>query len=136
VISASDDNNVNQAVHNDCRESGIPVNVVDNPGLCDFIFPAVIRRDCLSVAVSTDGKAPFLSGHLRLILENIFAENRWLKIAKLAADFRKKVHRRWVDNPEKRSGCFSRFLEADWQTILKEKNEEEIELLTREMIET
>ena len=32
------------------------VNVVDNPKLCSFTFPALIRRENLSIAISTDGK--------------------------------------------------------------------------------
>jgi siroheme synthase-like protein len=125
VISAADDKDVNRQVSEDCRKSGAPVNVVDNPPLCDFIFPAVIRRNILSVAISTDGKAPFLTGQLRLILEDIFPE-RWNKIAALASQFRKKVMARWSGQPEKKAECYSRFLQADWKTILKEKSEKEI----------
>jgi siroheme synthase-like protein len=126
VISASDDKDVNQQVSEDCGNAAVPVNVVDNPTLCDFIFPAVIRRDILSVAVSSDGKAPFLSGQLRLILEDIFPQ-RWNKIAALASRFRKRVLARWRGQPEKKAQCYNRFLQADWKTILKDKSDTEIE---------
>ncbi|NIW24448.1 MAG: bifunctional precorrin-2 dehydrogenase/sirohydrochlorin ferrochelatase, partial [Gammaproteobacteria bacterium] len=66
------DAELNRRVHEDTRGTGALVNVVDDPQHCDFIFPAVLRRDCLTAAISTDGKAPFVSGHLRLVLENIF----------------------------------------------------------------
>ncbi len=126
VISASDDNDVNEAVYKDCKAAGIPVNVVDNPAMCDVIFPAVIKRDCLTVAVSTDGKAPFLSGHLRLILEGVFPE-RWSKLAKLAARFRAKVQKQFKDQPERKAAALERFLNADWQTLLKEKSGQQLE---------
>ena len=126
VISASDDNAVNEQVSHDCRKAGVPVNVVDNPSLCDVIFPAVLKRDCLSITVSTDGKAPFMAGYLRLILEDVFPA-RWSKIARLAADFRKKVHKRWLDDPSKRVDCFSRFLSADWKALMEEKNDEQLQ---------
>jgi len=126
VISASDDNTVNEQVSRDCRGAGVPVNVVDNPPLCDVIFPAVLKRDCLSITVSTDGKAPFMAGYLRLILEDIFP-TRWSKIARLAADFRKKVHKRWPDDASKRADCFSRFLNADWKVLMEEKNDEQLQ---------
>jgi siroheme synthase-like protein len=125
VISASDDNVVNEQVSHDCREAGVPVNVVDNPSLCDVTFPAVLKRDCLTVTVSTDGKAPFLSGYLRLILEDVFPA-RWNKIARLAADFRKKVHKRWPEEASKRADCFNRFLNADWKSLIEEKNDEQL----------
>nr|MBN2276402.1 bifunctional precorrin-2 dehydrogenase/sirohydrochlorin ferrochelatase [candidate division Zixibacteria bacterium] len=136
VISACDDDAVNRQVYEDCRAKGIPVNVVDNPPLCDFIFPAVVRRDALTISISTDGKAPFLSGHLRLILENMFQEERWTKIIKLAASFRKKIQSRWPDDHEKRTTAISRFLAVDWQQILKEKKStEELESYLEELME-
>ncbi len=126
VISASDDVEVNKAVYEDCQTHGIPVNVVDNPALCDFIFPAVLKRDCLTVAVSTDGKAPFLSGHLRLILEGVFPEH-WSRLVKLAVEFRKRVHQQWKGQPQQKTAAFERFLSADWQTLLKDEDKHKIE---------
>jgi siroheme synthase-like protein len=126
VISASDCEEVNKEVHDDCRNAGVPVNVVDNPKLCDFVFPAVVRRGPLSVAVSTDGKAPFLSGHLRLILDGIFPDS-WEKIASLAAEFRRKVRARWRADSAKRAECYERFVSVDWKTMLKEKSRDQIE---------
>ncbi|MCD6162483.1 MAG: bifunctional precorrin-2 dehydrogenase/sirohydrochlorin ferrochelatase [candidate division Zixibacteria bacterium] len=126
VISASDDKELNKQVSEDCKNAGVPVNVVDSPKLCDFIFPAVVRRDCITVAVATDGKAPFLAGHLRLILDDIFTQ-RWNKIAKLAALFRKKVHRQWKGQPGKKVESLNRFLNADWKSILKNKDDQQIE---------
>ena len=82
VISATDDAALNGRVHEDAKGAGALVNVVDDPPHCDFIFPAVIRRDCLTAAISTDGKAPFMSGHLRLVLENIFPQH-WGRLTRL-----------------------------------------------------
>lgn len=134
VISASDDHNVNQQVYDDTRNSGALVNVVDNPAKCDFIFPALVRRDILTAAISTDGKAPFLSGHLKNILENIFPDH-WNKLARLSGKFRKQVQERYPDNPADRADCFVAFLNADWKTMLKEKSDEEIAAELAVMIE-
>jgi precorrin-2 dehydrogenase/sirohydrochlorin ferrochelatase len=126
VISASDDKELNRRVYDDAKGSGALVNVVDDPPHCDFIFPAVLRRGCLTTSVSTDGKAPFMSGHLRLILENIFPDH-WDKLMRLAAAFRTKVRKRWPDEPEKKNICYSEFLEVDWKRLLKDASDEEIE---------
>ena len=91
VISAVDSTEVNLAVHRDCTAAGVPVNVVDNPALCDFIFPALVQRDCLSIAISTDGRAPFLARRLRRKLETAFPDARWKKIASAAAEFRRRT---------------------------------------------
>jgi siroheme synthase-like protein len=126
VISATDDASLNRRVYEDARGAGALVNVVDDPGHCDFIFPAVIRRDCLTAAISTDGKAPFVSGHLRLVLENVFPEH-WGRLMRLAAAFRNRVRAEWADDPAKRDACYAEFLEADWKSLLKELSEEQIE---------
>jgi siroheme synthase-like protein len=125
AISASDNNEVNRTVYEECRQAGTPVNVVDNPDLCEFIFPAILRRNCLSIAISTDGKAPFLSGHLRLILESVFPEH-WNQVAKYAAIFRDKVMGRWPRSREKKLSAFGKFLDADWKTMIKNLDEEAI----------
>ena len=124
VISAADDNQTNEEVYRDCRHSGTIVNVVDNPPLCDFIFPAVVRRGFLTASISTDGKAPFLSGHLRIILENVFPEH-WKKIVTYASDFRLMVQEKWKDNKEKKIVSFDRFLNTDWKNLIKELETEE-----------
>ncbi len=134
VVSATDDVTLNRQVHEDARAAGVLVNVVDDPPHCDFIFPAVLRRDCLTAAISTDGKAPFVSGHLRLVLENIFP-GHWKRLMKLAAAFRKRVRERWADDPAKKNACYTEFLEADWKRMLKELDDDQIEEELARMLE-
>lgn len=133
VIAASDDQAVNQQVFDDTRHTGALCNVVDNPPLCDFAFPAVVKRQSLTLAVSTDGTAPFLAGHLRLILENIFPEH-WNDLMKLAGHYRVEVQRRFAGDPGRKQLCYERFLEADWKTLLKEKSEQEIDAALESMM--
>ena len=134
VISATDDRTLNQRVFEDARGAGALVNVVDDPAHCDFIVPAILRRDCLSVAVSTDGEAPFMAGHLRLILDEIFPPH-WERLMRLAADFRRRVRERWADEPHRMGGCYADFLESDWKTMLTELNDEQIDEQLTQLIE-
>ncbi len=134
VIAASDSLESNQVVARDCREAHVPINAVDNPDLCDFIFPAILRRDCLTVAVSTDGKAPFLSGHLRLILDSVFPE-RWAKIARYAAQFRNMVFSRWKNNRTMKLKAYGRFLDADWKQMTNDLDDNQIEIALEKMLE-
>jgi siroheme synthase-like protein len=126
VICATNDPKLNKRVYEDALGGGTLVNVVDDPQHCDFVVPAVLRRDCLTAAISTDGKAPFVAGHLRLVLETIFPEH-WERLMQLAASFREKVRERWADQPSRKSNCYTEFLNSDWKTLLKEKSEDEIE---------
>lgn len=71
VIAATDDPELNRSVADDARRARALVNVVDQPALCSFIAPSVIKRGPLVVSISTSGQAPALSKKLRLKLEKI-----------------------------------------------------------------
>ena len=64
VIAATDDREANHRVSQLCHEKRIPVNVVDTPEDCSFLFPALVRRGPLSIGISTGGASP--SGARRL----------------------------------------------------------------------
>jgi precorrin-2 dehydrogenase/sirohydrochlorin ferrochelatase len=65
VVAATDDPRTNVAAREACRAVGVLVNVADVPDLCDFTLPALLRRGRLTVAVSTAGASPALSGRVR-----------------------------------------------------------------------
>ena len=75
VIAATDDPALNQHVSELCQKRGIPVNVVDCPELCTFIFPAFVKRGDLTVAVTTAGRSPAFSAWMRERVEEIVPEN-------------------------------------------------------------
>lgn len=90
----------NEAIVSLCRSRHIPVNAVDDPPLCDFQFPALIRREPLTVAFSTDGKAPAVGRLLREELEEHLpdrTEEILLWSSELTMDLRRSIpdyHRR------------------------------------------
>lgn len=69
VVAATDDDDVNARIAADCKARDILVNVVDAPELCDFIFPALIRRGDMQIAVSTSGVAPVLARMVKQTIE-------------------------------------------------------------------
>ena len=71
AVAAISDPETNRRVPLEARERNLFVNVVDEPELCSFIVPSVIRRDDLTVAISTSGLAPAVAKHLRQKLEGI-----------------------------------------------------------------
>ena len=58
-----------------CRSRNIPVNTVDIPALCSFIFPAMICRGSCTIAVSTDGKSPAAGVYLRDRIAELVPDN-------------------------------------------------------------
>ena len=71
AIGATDDQAVNQQLHDDALARQIPVNVVDNPPLCTFIFPAIVDRDPLLISISSGGAAPVLARWVRSRIETL-----------------------------------------------------------------
>jgi len=83
VIAATDDREVNRQVYRDCQELEILCNVVDEPELCDFFVPAVVKRGDLQIAIGTEGDCPAYAGHLRQKLEATFTEPHGQFLAEL-----------------------------------------------------
>lgn len=69
VICATDDASVNKMVSSICQEKRIPVNVVDKPSLCTFIFPSIMHQKDVVTAVSSSGKSPLMSQYIRKNIE-------------------------------------------------------------------
>lgn len=72
VIAATDDEKVQHQVAEEAASSGVLVNVVDRPELCDFIVPSVLERGDLLIAVSTSGQSPAMARRIRQQLEPQF----------------------------------------------------------------
>ena len=90
IIAATDDETLNHQIHADASKLNIPVNVVDTPHLCDFIFPAIVDRNPIVIGISSNGKAPVLARLLRARLETLIPQG-YGKLAKLAGEFRSEV---------------------------------------------
>ncbi|MGZ5031102.1 MAG: siroheme synthase CysG [Methylobacter sp.] len=90
VVSATDNAETNHLVAKTASEQNIPVNVVDNPELCTFIFPAIIDRSPIIAAVSSGGAAPVLARLLRAKIETVIPPT-YGQLAGLADKFRDKV---------------------------------------------
>ena len=65
VVAATNDRSVNAEVSSAARERETFCNVADDPDLCSFILPAIVRRDPIVVGVSTGGASPALAQRIR-----------------------------------------------------------------------
>ena len=101
VIAATDDPGLNAQVSADAQALSLPVNVVDAPALCTVIFPAIVDRSPLVIAVSSGGDAPVLARLIRAKLE-AWIPSAYGELAGLAARFRHKVKSLYPDVNQRR----------------------------------
>jgi precorrin-2 dehydrogenase/sirohydrochlorin ferrochelatase len=80
VVAATRSRELPERIFRQARQLGVLCNVVDVPLLCDFYYPAVVRRGALQIAISTTGQSPALAQRLRKELEHQFAREyeQWL----------------------------------------------------------
>lgn len=101
VIAATDDEPLNARISADAQTLGIPVNVVDAPALCSVIFPAIVDRSPLIVAVSSGGDAPVLARLIRAKIET-WIPATYGQLADLGKRFRERVKRLFPDVQQRR----------------------------------
>ncbi|MCU9532217.1 siroheme synthase CysG [Pseudomonas mosselii] len=101
VIAATDDSALNAQVSAEAQARSLPVNVVDAPALCTVIFPAIVDRSPLVVAISSGGDAPVLARLIRAKLE-AWIPSAYGELAGLAARFRHKVKALYPDVNQRR----------------------------------
>ena len=91
IIVATDDNNLNKEIAENAIKNFKLVNVVDNPSLSNFIFPAIIKKENLTIAISSNSISPILARLIKNnIIKNILPEN-FLFLDKFIKENSKKV---------------------------------------------
>ena len=101
VIAATDDEPLNARISAEAQALGIPVNVVDAPALCSVIFPAIVDRSPLIVAVTSGGDAPVLARLIRAKIET-WIPSTYGQLASLAKKFRERVKQLFPDVQQRR----------------------------------
>lgn len=106
VIAATDDNLVNHAVYQAAKKRRIPVNVADEPGMCDFILASILDRSPIVVAISSGGQSPILARQLRARLETLIPPS-YSRLGHLVGHYRQAVKDKFTKLSQRR-----RFWEA------------------------
>lgn len=101
VIAATDDAALNATVFEEANRRQLLVNVVDDQPKCSFIFPSLIDRSPLMVAISSGGQAPVLARLLREKLEALLPARLGL-MAELAGKWRGRIKQRLASVTERR----------------------------------
>ena len=101
VVAATDDRTVNQQVSETAMAQAIPVNVVDQPELSNFIVPSIVDRSPVIIAIGTGGTSPILARLLKSRLETLIPA-AYGRLARLAGGFRQQVKAKFDSINERR----------------------------------
>jgi siroheme synthase (precorrin-2 oxidase/ferrochelatase) len=91
LVIVAGDRQSNAPIFADADASGVWCNAADDPEHCSFLFPSVLRRGPVTVAVSTGGASPALAAWLRRDLEAVVGPEI-ADVALRLAEERRRVH--------------------------------------------
>lgn len=117
IIGATNDQSVNKSIAEQAAKHRILYNIVDQPELCSFIVPAVVRRGEISVAVATSGAAPRLSKYLKTVIARAVGPE-WKPLVTYLADVRIRI-RACVPTAKERARFWEALFENDLLDTLK-----------------
>lgn len=121
VICATDDDEINAWVAREAKERGLLINVVDEPELCNFFVPSVLRRGKLAIAVSTEGASPAMAKMIRERLEEMFGPEYEIFLEAMDR-LRSRVKEVFPDE-EKRKEFFTQLVHSELMKKIKGKQD-------------
>jgi len=117
VFAATDNRDINISIKKEADELGIPVNVVDDPELCSFIVPSIVKKGPIIIAISTSGLLPMFSKRLKRQIHDIITKD-YLKYVKLIGGFRKMLIKE-VKDPKLRKKIMKEISNCSPDEIIK-----------------
>lgn len=116
IFACTDNSAINKRIKKDAAQNNIPVNVVDNPDLCDFIVPSIVKKGDLVIAISTSGTLPLLSKKIREKIEDTITDD-YLEYLHIVGEFRKYLLKT-VKEARKRSMIMKKIERMDIQEVV------------------
>ena len=132
VIGATNDTPLHRKLYADAERRKILCNIADQPDICNFILPSVVRRGDLVISISTSGKSPAFAKRLRKDLEKMFGEE-YATFLRLMGAIRQRLLA-GAHTPEMHKASFEKLIERGLIERIKGKEKEGINLLLREVL--
>jgi uroporphyrin-III C-methyltransferase/precorrin-2 dehydrogenase/sirohydrochlorin ferrochelatase len=107
---AGGDGDADRAAAETARAASVPVNVVDQPEVSDFIMPAIVRRGDVAIGISTGGAAPALARLVREAVERVLPA-RLGDLARFAGALRGRI-KALFPKPEARRQIMQRLVDG------------------------
>lgn len=133
VVAVAESPELVETIWAETQEREQLVNIVDVPAYCTFILPSILRREQLTIAVSTEGASPGLAKRFRQELEAHFplAYGPYLRLAALA----RACLRDSGVSYEQRDSFFADFFTSDVLAQLVKGNTAEAITITADLLQ-
>ncbi|MGQ9818552.1 MAG: precorrin-2 dehydrogenase/sirohydrochlorin ferrochelatase family protein [Candidatus Kapaibacteriales bacterium] len=131
IFVATDDATLDNEIFEDVKNTNVLVNFADKPEKCNFIMPSFLQRGSLVISISTQGRVPFLSKHIRECLEKRFPEE-YASLVELSALFRSLILQKKIAD---KTGIIEEFLNINWIKILCDEGFDFASKLVNNLIE-
>lgn len=132
VISATDDQAVNEFVAKLATERKLLCNVVDQTALCNFITPALVTRGDIQIAVSSGGGSPSVAQRVKREIGELIGEE-YGELLEIAAEMRAEAKRR-IPDFEQRRIVLHAFAESEAIKLLRQGKRAEARHLAFNML--
>jgi len=109
MVVATNDKALNHSILGLGRQQHIPVNMATDPSFGDFIFPSVLDRSPVIIAVASGGHSPILARQIRARLETLIPHS-YSQLAQLVGNYRDAVKAKFSSIKQRR-----RF----WENVLQ-----------------
>ena len=134
VIAATEDRELNRRVFDAANARHRLVNVVDDQPLCSFIFPSIVDRSPLLIAISSGGNAPVLARLLREKIEALLPASLG-RMAEVAGNFRERL-KSVVTTTDGRRRFWDRAFRGRFASLMAAGNEAAAERLLEQSLAT
>jgi uroporphyrin-III C-methyltransferase/precorrin-2 dehydrogenase/sirohydrochlorin ferrochelatase len=125
VVAATDNADVNQQIGCWAKSLSCPVSIADNPDQSDFIFPAIIDRDPVMIAISSASESPALTRYLRNQLDAALS-SRIPQLAQFTSRLRRSIRSRF-DDSKKRQQLWRRLMSSAMPNLVLAGKEDQAE---------
>ena len=104
AVAATNVWHVNREIFEEAEGLGVLLNVVDDPDLCTFIAPSIVKRKPVTLAISTGGASPALARKLRETLSESSALD-WADATGVLSKARRMIKEKKISIDPQRWQC-------------------------------
>jgi uroporphyrin-III C-methyltransferase/precorrin-2 dehydrogenase/sirohydrochlorin ferrochelatase len=127
IVAATNDTQANQSIARWAKALACPVSIADDPKNSDYIFPAIIDRNPVTIAISSASESPALTRYLRNQLDSALP-SRIPQLAHFVASLRKTI-RSQIDSSQQRQYIWRQLMSSAMPNLVlagKEKQATEV----------